>query len=62
MKKVSYLMLLDSLPDGDYMSSDSSRWHEKLRLKICKWLFQSIKRPHQMSIRRTTSTSLKGLK
>ncbi|KKN50771.1 hypothetical protein LCGC14_0629410 [marine sediment metagenome] len=52
-----YLVLSPGLPDGDYLVPGNLKWHERLRLKLCKRLFLSVKKSHSLQIRTTTGSN-----
>lgn len=50
-----YLIYMPSLPDGKYVTNLRMVWHEKVRIKIAKWLYHSISKPDKVEIETTTS-------
>jgi len=53
---MKYLILSASLPDGDYKTS-KGRWHERLKARIIKWLYLSIKKDCDIKVETTTGSS-----
>ena len=47
--KMKYLILSDYLPAGEYKTS-LHRWHERLRIRLAYWLFESVKRPELLDV------------
>ena len=52
-----YLILSEALPDGHYWTVGKLKWHEKLRLTLCKKLYMSVKKPESWQITTTSGTA-----
>lgn len=52
---MKYLIGSTYLWDGKYMMSPCSHWHERIRIKLAKWLFESVKKPNKLIIKTYTS-------
>jgi hypothetical protein len=52
-----YLINTSYLPDGEYLTAGKLKWHEKIRLAGCKWLYLSVKKPYIMEAKTTTGSN-----
>lgn len=50
-----YMIVRDSLPDGKYITC-RGLWHEKIRLKLAYWIFNSIKKDQPYTVTTITGT------
>ena len=53
-----YLILTPYLPEGKILTNTHLKWHERLRIKMAKWLFLSI--PLRDMVEITTTSGVAG--
>ncbi len=51
-----YLMFTPYPWPDKYKTSMLKHWHERLRIKLAKWLFLSVDKPHDEEIKITTGS------
>ena len=58
MMAKQYLILTPYLPTGKILTNTHLKWHERLRIKMAKWLFLSI--PLRDMVEITTTSGVVG--
>ena len=58
MMAKQYLILTPYLPEGKMLTNACLKWHERLRIKMAKWLFLSI--PLRDMVEITTTSGVVG--
>ena len=52
-----YLILSPYLPTGKILTNTHLKWHERLRIKIAKWLLLSVPKPDRLEITTTSGVA-----
>jgi hypothetical protein len=54
---VKYLILTETLNDGKYLTNSHPNWHEKMRIRLAKWILSTVPKRDSYEIKTTTGAS-----
>lgn len=57
LRMKEYLILRQDLPDGFYITTSHPNWLDRMKLKLARYLFNSVKKPDSLTISTATGTS-----